>query len=105
MDLRKLSRALDLFAVFDPTHFPIHFVQVFLLVAASRSCTYREIEEALSITNSSVSRTINALARVHRSGLPGLGLVEPFIDPQEGRRYRVRLTSKGRALLRQIEAI
>jgi DNA-binding MarR family transcriptional regulator len=34
-----------------------------------------------------------------------MGLVEIFRDAEEGRRYRVRLTAKGAALLRTIEQL
>jgi len=107
MGLRELSRALGMFRVFDPTHFPIHHVLVFLKVAeASPSpVTYRTIEEELSLTNSSVSRTLNALSDLHRSGEPGLGLVSIQRDPGQGRRYVARLTSRGMALAKQIQAI
>jgi DNA-binding MarR family transcriptional regulator len=34
---------------------------------------------------------------------PGLDLLEVYRDPEEGRRFLVRLTSKGKALLRQLQ--
>jgi DNA-binding MarR family transcriptional regulator len=103
MDLDQLERVLALFAVLDP-QMPLHFLQAFVLVAAAPegSLTYREIEEKLSLTNSSVSRTLNALGERHRKGDKGHGLIEVFIDPGEGRRYRARLTKRGRALASQI---
>lgn len=103
MDLDQLQAVLERFAVLDP-QMPLHFLQAFLVVARRDSVTYREIEEALSLTNSSVSRTLNALGDRHRKGDRGHGLVEVFIDPGEGRRYRARLTKRGRALAQQIES-
>lgn len=81
---------------------PLHFIQTFLLVAAADSVTYREIEEALNLTNSSVSRTLAALGERHRTGNRGHGLIDVFIDPGEGRRYRARLTKRGKALAGQL---
>ena len=103
MALDQLRRVLALLAVLDP-QMPLHFIQVFLTVADGEggSCTYREIEEALNLTNSSVSRTLNALGSRHRKGDRGHGLIEVFIDPSDGRRYRARLTKRGRALANQI---
>ena len=101
MDMAQLQRVLDRFAVLDP-QMPLHFIQTFLLVAAADSVTYREIEEALSLTNSSVSRTLAALGERHRTGNRGYALVDVFIDPGEGRRYRARLTKRGKALAQQI---
>jgi DNA-binding MarR family transcriptional regulator len=103
MDLVELQGVLDRFAILDP-QMPLHFLQTFLVVARKDSVTYREIEETLSLTNSSVSRTLNALGDRHRKGDRGHGLVEVFIDPGEGRRYRARLTKRGRALAQQIES-
>jgi DNA-binding MarR family transcriptional regulator len=103
MDLRELEGALAAFAVLSPTSFPIHHAQVFLVVAARGHVTYQEIEEALNLTNSTVSRTVNALGETHRKGYPGLDLLEVYRDPEEGRRYLVRLTAKGKALLRQLQ--
>ena len=101
MALDQLQRHLALFAVLDP-QMPLHFIQTFLTIAGRDSVTYREIEDALGLTNSSVSRTLNALGDRHRRGDKGYGLIEVFIDPGEGRRYRARLTKRGRALARQL---
>jgi hypothetical protein len=105
MDLDKLQAALAAFSVLDPTQLPLHHVQLFLLVATRGSCTYKEIEEALSLSNASVSRTINALAEVHRTGREGHQLLTLHKDPEEGRRYLVSLSSRGKAMLRQLERI
>lgn len=105
MDLRELGRALDAFAVLSPTAFPLHHVQLFLAVAADAPVTYRHLEEALSLNNGTVSRAVAALGTEHWRGYPGFGLLDVYRDPDEGRRFLVRLTAKGRALVRQIEGI
>ena len=105
MDLSQLESALAAFSVLSPTSFPVHHAEVFLLVAREGPCTYEEIEEALNLSNSTVSRTVMALGELHRKGYPGHALLETYKDPEEGRRYRVRLTAKGKALLRQLQAI
>lgn len=104
MDMGQLQRALDCFAVHEPTHFPLHFAQVFLVVATNQPCTLRTIENQLSLSNSAVSRTINALGSTNRKGGDGFGLVTVHRDPKEGRRFIVLLTPKGKALLRQLES-
>lgn len=105
MDLRVLGRALDLFAVLDPTHLYIHFVQVFLVVAEDGPCTIEHITEKLSLSNSAVSRTVQALGETHRKGKPGFLLVTTERDPAEGRRYLVMLTSRGQAIKRQLAGL
>lgn len=101
MDLDELQCVLQRFAVLDP-QMPLHFLQTFLIVARAGSVTYQEIEDALNLTNGSVSRTLNALGDRHRNGDRGHGLIELFRDPGRGRRYRARLTKRGRALAQQI---
>jgi DNA-binding MarR family transcriptional regulator len=105
VDLRQLAKALQSFAVIEPTQLPVHFLQVWLVVAQCGPCTYRTIEEQTNLTNSSVSRTLNALAETHRSGRKGFGLVVLEQDPREGRRLQARLSSRGEALRRQLEAL
>lgn len=105
MDLRQLARALDLFAVLDPTHLPAHFIQVFLVVATEGPCTIKLIEDRLQLSNSAVSRTIQALGAINRKGAPGFGLVQVDPDPAEGRRYLIQLTGRGHAIARQIAAL
>lgn len=105
MNARELGRALQPFAVLEPTHLPVHFVQVYLVVLADGPCTFRHIEEELALSNSAVSRTVMALGAVTRKGVAGLGLLEVFRDPAEGRRFLVRLSSRGRALSRQLRNV
>lgn len=103
MDLRVLGSALDLFAVLDPTHLYAHHIQVFLVVARDGPCTLKHIEDQLNLSNSAVSRTVQALGAINRKGQPGFDLVTVERDPKEGRRFLVMLTSRGQALARQIK--
>jgi DNA-binding MarR family transcriptional regulator len=105
MDLRQLGRGLAAFAVLSPTAFPLHHVQLFLVVAEQGPITYRDLEEALNLDNGTVSRVVAALGSEHWRGYPGFGLLETCRDPDEGRRFLVRLTAKGRALVRQLQGI
>lgn len=105
MDLRQLEGALAAFSVLRPTQFPVHHAEVFLYVATHPNCTYADIEKALNLSNSTVSRTVHALGETHRKGYEGLELLEVFADPGEGRRYLVRPTAAGKALVRQLQAL
>tara|TARA_R100000234_G_scaffold80285_1_gene50326 strand:- start:13442 stop:13762 length:321 start_codon:yes stop_codon:yes gene_type:complete len=105
MDLRQLEAALDILGALDPGVLPLHHTQVFLFIAKQESCTYREIEERFNLSNAAVSRISNALSENARHRGNSLGLVEIFIDPQEGRRYRVRLTKKGKSIHQNLKNI
>ena len=106
MDLDRLAAAADAFAAQhgDPTAVPLHHLRLFIEVGRRGGrCTYRELQDALRLNNSSVSRTVNALGAEHRTGRPGLGLLTTYPDPEEGRRFIVALSPKGSALLRQLQ--
>jgi DNA-binding MarR family transcriptional regulator len=105
MDHDQLARALAPFAVLSPTHFPLHFAQVFLVVARKGPCTFQTVMEELDLTNSAVSRTVMALGQTNRKGQPGFDLLAVFRDPAEGRRFLITLTPKGKALARQLQGI
>jgi len=108
MDLAKLAAAADAFAAQhrDPTAVPLHHWRLFIEVGRlGGRCTYKQLQDALSLNNSSVSRTCNALGTEHRNGRPGLELLTTFPDPKEGRRFIVALTPKGAALLRNLQTM
>lgn len=105
MDLRELEGGLAAFAVLSPTAFPLHHAQLFLVVAQDGPCSFRHLEEKLNISNGTVSRSVAALGTEHWRGYPGHGLLEVFRDPDEGRRFQVRLAAKGKALVRQLQGI
>lgn len=108
MKLEQLALACDAFAAhhLDPKGVPLHHLRLVLeVVMRGGRCTYQQLQETLDLTNSSVSRTVNALGSEHRNGKPGLGLLTTYPDPDEGRRFVVTLTPKGTAFLRQLQTI
>jgi len=105
MDLDQLSNSLEILGSMAPGNFPIHHAQVLLFIAQQGSCTYRQIEEQFDVTNASASRIVHSLSESARHRETCLSLVEIYIDPEEGRRYRVRLTKKGKAKIRSLERL
>ena len=105
MDLRQLGSALAAFAVLSPTHLPIHFVQIFLVVGEKGQITFQELMEELNLTNSAISRSVMAMGFTNRKGTPGFDLLRTWPDPREGRRLLVGLTAKGKALNRSLESL
>ena len=107
MDLDRLATALEIFGSLAPGHLPTHHVQMVLFISTggTQGVTYAAIESRFSLSNASASRSVNALSDGARHRKSALGLVEIFRDVDEGRRYRVRLTAKGQALLRSIEQL
>ena len=103
--MTQLEKALGAFAVLSPTHMPLHFCQIFLVVARRGQCTFQELMEELNLTNSAISRSVMAMGEVHRKGTPGFGLLETRKDHREGRRFLVYLSPKGKALNRSLESL
>ena len=108
MDRSRLAAALEVFASLSDSSLPLHQIQMVLFIGEHNSagCTYAAIESRLGLSNASASRSVNSLSASarHRKTEP-MGLVEVFIDPSEGRRYRVRLTKKGLALMRALDQL
>jgi DNA-binding MarR family transcriptional regulator len=105
MDQLEMVLALFSGQYDDPANVPLHHCRLFLAVGRRGQCRYRDLEEELDLANSSVSRTVNALASVHRNGKPGLGLITTTPDQEEGRRFIISLTTKGRLLYKQIQQL
>ncbi|BAQ94421.1 Transcriptional regulators (MarR) [uncultured phage_MedDCM-OCT-S31-C1] len=106
MDLNQLDKALALFSALDPWRLPLHHAQVLLyLVREKQAVTYRQIEQEFGVSNASASRIVNSLSEESPHRKNCLGLVETVQDPAEGRRLLVRLTAKGKAFARNLEAV
>ena len=108
MDRSRLSTALEIIGSVCDSSIPLHQVALLLFVGnhGPGGCTYSAIETRLGISNAAASRSVNSLSTSarHRKTKP-MGLVEVFIDPEEGRRYRVRLTKKGLTLMRALDQL
>ena len=103
--MTQFEKALGTFAVLSPTHMPLHFCQIFLVVTRRGQCTYQELMEELNLTNSAISRSVMAMGITNRKGMPGFDLLRTWPDPREGRRLLVGLTAKGKALNRSLESL
>ena len=108
MDRSRLAAALEIISSVCDSGIPLHQVALLLFVGnhGRGGCTYAAIETGLGISNAAASRSVNSLSTSarHRKTEP-MGLVEKFIDPEEGRRYRVRLTKKGQSLMRALDQL
>ena len=108
MDRSRLSAALEVVGSVCDSSIPLHQIAMVLFIGehGPGGCTYAAIEARLGISNAAASRSVNSLSTSarHRKTEP-MGLVEVFIDPEEGRRYRVRLTKKGLTLMRALDQL
>lgn len=95
MDRSRLAAALEVFASLSDSSLPLHQIQMVLFIGehSSAGCTYAAIESRLGLSNAAASRSVNSLSTSarHRKTEP-MGLVEVFIDPEEGRPFLVKRT-------------
>ncbi len=99
--LRRLSEVIDRDATRVYATLGIDFEQrwfgVINQLAINGTATVGEIASSLGITHVSVSQT--------RQSLEKAGLVRAEADPADGRRSRLVLTAKGRALVEQLSPL
>ena len=100
--LDKVHQAFDMLRLLD-REIPGQLVSTFLYIASHDGCHKQALEQELDLTTASSSRNTDWLSD-GRMGIkhPGLGLITKEVD---GRRQRLRLTSKGKQLAKQMKSI
>lgn len=93
--------------LFGTSALNLHMVEIFLRVAqADRSKELLDSSKLARLTGvsiSTVSRNIGRLGTWARNGTRGMGLISALPDNPDRRRKPLRLTPKGRQLLRMLE--
>jgi len=77
---------------------------LFLEIARKPGLTQQELADRSDMSLSSISRNLMALGEFHRSGEPGMNIVEQIEDPIERRRKIAFLTVKGRTFAKKMLA-
>lgn len=84
---------------------PMQMAAVFLMVAMKPGIHQRDLPDLLNLSQSSVSRNINALGRTDRHGGKGLGLIEQRAGNLGWRTPELYLTDAGKGLVKRLMAI
>jgi DNA-binding MarR family transcriptional regulator len=104
VDTYALDNSLSKVSDLIDTELQIQTLRCFLFVAHRGSCTQKDVENALKLSNASASRNISYWTDRRFDRKEGKGFIMRVDDPQD-RRFRVlTLTKKGRDffnLLRQ----
>ena len=99
LNTRKLIEA---FRILD-ANIPAQQIVIFLEVAMNEGINMQDLSRKVGLLQSTCSRSVAALSKMHRFNKPGLDLVITEEDPKD-RRYKViSLSSKGRRLWEQIQ--
>ena len=104
LPLWSMYRAVEEFRRLDPD-LPSQTVNTFLYIATHDDPTMKQIADALGVAQSTMSRNVSALSKIHRLRKPGLDLVKATEDPYERRRKIVTLTPRGRQLRDRLLAV
>jgi DNA-binding MarR family transcriptional regulator len=102
--LNKLLRAVEEFRKIDP-EMPPQTIETYLWVAMQPGLTMKEIADRVGLSQSAISRNIQALSKWHRLNKPGYDLVTATEDPRERRRKIVTLTPKGERVATSLREI
>jgi DNA-binding MarR family transcriptional regulator len=96
-----LCKVLDDFRSVNQT-MPVSQILAFLLVSLDCNLGMSEISEALNIKNSTASRYLLELGPKRLEGDGSLSLIARGVDPQNTRKARYTLTSRGRRLIEDV---
>ena len=99
----NLLKIIEEMRKFD-SHMESQTIAVFFYVclySGADGVSMQTISQKLDIAQSSVSRNCYKLGDRTRDGI-GIGLLQSFKDPEEGRRKLVRLTAKGRRVFKTL---
>ena len=102
--MAKLAKAIEHFRTFDK-EIPAQVIATFLYVASHDDCFKGDLEKALAFSTASGSRNTDYLSDFHRLNKPGLGLIAKYRDQTNRRRQILKLTPKGRILVKQLKDI
>ena len=102
--MAKLAKAIEHFRTFDK-EIPAQVIATFLYVASHDDCSKVDLEKALAFSTASGSRNTDYLSDFHRLNKAGLGLIAKYRDQTNRRRQILKLTPKGRILVKQLKDI
>ena len=97
---RSLRLALEPFYTMRP-NVPLSYLRTFLLIAEEEGLGVNDYAGIGDIAPSVMTRNILDIGTLNRHKEEGLGLVSNDRDPFDLRKHNVRVTAKGRALVRQ----
>lgn len=105
MSTMTLSAYCDFLSDEVDQELQLQTLRVFLFVAHRGSCTQKELELGLQITNGSASRNVSYWTDLRFDKKPGKGFIMRVEDPQD-RRYKIlTLTKSGREFWERFKAV
>ena len=107
--MKQLNKVVDILNVMSEVYYKstVNHARVFLYIAAHRDeiIETRDLVGILSITQSSLNRTIRSMAHKTYLKEEGMGIVALNMSPDDERQRTVTLTPKGLELAMRMEKI
>ena len=102
----SLLQALHAFKALDP-RISVNELIAFLYAAENEGLTVQDMAHVARLTQSTASRSLRALGPQGSewSQPPALGLLEAFLNPDDGRSHVIHLSPAGRELRDQLDEI
>jgi len=104
-EIGRFSRAVEEFRKIDPEIQAQTILTFVLTMQSSGKLTVKDIATKLGIAQSSASRNVAALSKIHRKGRPGHDLIRAMENPMDRREKFVELTPKGIRVAATIDEI
>ena len=101
-----LLQALHLFKSLD-ARVSVNELIAFLYAAENEGLTVQEVANVARLTQSTASRSLRALGPKGSewAQAPALGLLEAYLNPDDGRSHVIQLSAEGRELRDRLDAI
>ena len=99
-------QALHLMKALD-ARVSVNEVIAFLYAAENEGLTVQDMADLAGMTQSTASRSLRAMGPPDSpwSQAPALGLLEAYLNPEDGRSHVIHLSEAGRALRERLDAI
>lgn len=104
MHPNTLMNVCELLSTID-SEIQLQTLKTFLYVAARGSCSQKDLEMTLKLTNASASRNISYWTDRRFDRKPGKGYIERIDDEFDKRFKTLRLTRKGRDFVTKLKEI
>lgn len=102
----SLLQALLVFKALD-ARVSVNEIVAFLYTCENEGLTVQELADVAGLTQSTASRSVRALgpAGSEWAQPPALGLVEAYLNPNDGRSHVIQLSEQGRDVRDRLDAI
>ena len=102
----SLLEAILTLKALDP-RISVNEIVAFLYTCENEGLSVQELAYVAGLTQSTASRSLRSLGQPGSDWAqpPALGLVDAFLNPQDGRSHVIHLTDQGRGLRDQLDAM